>query len=84
LEPGGRFRLHPQDAAELQVKDGDEVRVESPSGAVSGPAGLDRRVPRRTVQAALHFEDLPVNRLTDGGILCAVRVARTEAEPGAK
>jgi formate dehydrogenase alpha subunit len=84
LEPGGRMWLHPEDAAALQVEDGDEVRVESPSGAVSGPAGLDRRVPRRTVQAALHFEDLPVNRLTDGGILCPVRVARTAADPGPK
>ncbi|SMC20347.1 formate dehydrogenase alpha subunit [Desulfacinum hydrothermale DSM 13146] len=83
LEPQGLAWLHPQDARDLQVKEGERIRVASASGSITAPVGLDRRVPRRTVQASLHFQDLPVQRLTDGGIVYPVRVIPTaEVEPG--
>jgi NADH-quinone oxidoreductase subunit G len=41
LAPGARVHLHPADAAALGVEDGDEVTVETASGAASAPVAFD-------------------------------------------
>ncbi|MGQ9668691.1 MAG: molybdopterin-dependent oxidoreductase [Desulfosoma sp.] len=74
LEPEGGVWLCPTDAEKLGIHDGDTVLLSTPHGTMEAPVGIDRRVPQGVVQAATHYENLPLGRLTDGGLLTPVRV----------
>jgi formate dehydrogenase major subunit len=86
LEPGACVYLHPDDAAELGVAEGDEVRVESRRGRVTCRARLTDREIRGAIFMPFHFREASANLLTldeldpDGKIpefkFCAVRVER--------
>jgi NADH-quinone oxidoreductase subunit G len=41
LAPGARAHLHPMDAAELGVRTGDQVAIQTPSGVAEMPAVID-------------------------------------------
>jgi formate dehydrogenase major subunit len=87
LAPEAFVSIHPEDAAELGVCDGDFVRVTSRRGSVELRAELSLRESRGSVFIPFHFREAAANLLTldeldpDGKIpefkFCAVRVERT-------
>jgi len=58
------LQIHPDDAADRGVDDGEVVRVASARGAVTAPADVTSAVRRGTVFLTVHFADSPVNRVT--------------------
>ncbi|MGQ0767200.1 MAG: formate dehydrogenase subunit alpha [Gemmatimonadota bacterium] len=57
--------LHPVDAAELGVGDGDEVVVASRRGEIRISARLSTRVARRQIFVPMHYREAAVNLLTN-------------------
>ena len=86
LEPEARIYLHPDDASERGIAEGDPVRIASRRGSVSCKAHLSPRDQRGAVFLPFHFREAAANLLTldeldpDGKIpgfkFCAVRVDR--------
>jgi formate dehydrogenase major subunit len=65
LRGGETIDLHPTDAAGLQVREGDLVRVVSRRGSVEAPVRLDSGLRPGLAFMTLHFPDeVPTNRLT--------------------
>ena len=58
------LRIHPTDAADRGIDDGEAVRVASDQGAVTAPADVTPAVRRGTVFLTFHFADSPINRVT--------------------
>ncbi len=58
------LQIHPDDAADRGIDDGEAVRVASDQGAVTAPADVTPAVRRGTVFLTFHFADSPVNRIT--------------------
>lgn len=74
LEKEGVVRLHPEDAAQLGVSDGEKVTLVTHKGKLDVPVTVDHRVPRGVVQATTHFSDLQIQRITENGNLTPVRI----------
>jgi formate dehydrogenase major subunit len=84
LAPEGFVGIHPDDAAEFGIREGDRVRVASRRGGVSLRAQLSLRESRGSVFIPFHFREAAANLLTldeldpDGKIpefkFCAVRI----------
>ncbi|WP_254538060.1 formate dehydrogenase subunit alpha [Halomarina litorea] len=64
LRPADALQIHPDDAADRGIADGDRVAVESARGAVTATADLTPAIRRGTVFSTFHFADPLVNRLT--------------------
>ena len=65
LRRGESLDISPEDAAKLDLTDGDPVRVSSRRGSVVAPARIDRSLRAGLVFMTLHFQDeVAVNRLT--------------------
>jgi formate dehydrogenase alpha subunit len=62
------LQIHPDDAAERGIEDGDEVRVENERGAVTAPADVTPTTRRGTVFLTFHFADTLVNRVTSDAL----------------
>ncbi|MGQ0540000.1 MAG: formate dehydrogenase subunit alpha [Gemmatimonadaceae bacterium] len=87
-ESGPIVELHPDDAAELQVADGDEVRVASRRGEMRISVRVSDRVARRQVFIPMHYREAAVNLLTNPALdpyahipefkVCAVKVERSQ------
>lgn len=85
-EPTPIVELHPDDAAELGVGDGDAVMVTSRRAAVRLSARISPRVARRQVFIPMHYREAAANLLTNAALdpyagipefkVCAVRVER--------
>jgi len=83
-EPGPTVELHPDDARELGVQDGDEVLVASRRGEITVSVRLSTRVARHQVFIPMHYREGAVNVLTNPELdpyahipefkVCAVRV----------
>jgi formate dehydrogenase major subunit len=94
IQPEAIIGLHPEDAAELGVEDGDRVRVTSRRGAITLRARVGDCESRGAVFIPFHFREAAANLLTidaldpDGKIpefkFCAVRVepSRDAQPPG--
>ncbi len=86
IEPEARVFLHPDDAQERGISEGDEVRIASRRGVVTCKAQLSTRDQRGAVFLPVHFREAAANLLTldeldpDGKIpefkFCAVEVER--------
>ena len=86
IVPHGEVEIHPKDAAELGVKDGENVRVLTRRGSIVTPARVLDRVPRGTIFVAFHFAEAAANRLTNDALdpiakipefkVCAARVEK--------
>jgi len=86
IEPTARVYLHPDDARERGISDGDEVRIVSRRGNICCTAELSTRDQQGAVFLPFHFREAAANLLTlddldpDGKIpefkFCAVEVAR--------
>ena len=80
--------LHPEDALELGVADGDDVRIASRRGEVRINVRISDRVARRQIFIPMHFREAAVNLLTNPALdpyahipefkVCAVKVERSE------
>jgi len=81
--------ISPQDAMELNVRDGERVRVCSRRGQVEIKAKVTSRVPRGLVWMSFHFRDTNANWLTNPAFdpatltaeykACAVRIEKLNA-----
>ncbi len=88
LEPEAFVGMHPDDAADLCIADGQRVRVTSPRGSVCLTVRVTSRECRGAVFIPFHFREAAANLLTideldpDGKIpefkFCAVRVEPAE------
>ena len=86
LVPHGTLELNSQDAARMDVRDGEMVSVRSRRGGVQVPAGVSDMVAPGTVFLAFHFWEHPANALTIAALdpvakipeykACAVRVEK--------
>jgi len=84
--PEGHVEVHPVDAYELGVEDGEKVRVKSRRGHIEIPVRVTPRSPQGTVFIPFHFYEAAANRLTNpvldpiGKIpefkVCAVKVEK--------
>jgi formate dehydrogenase alpha subunit len=95
-EPTPTVELSPADAAEMGVRDGDEVIVTSRRGQLRISVRLSPRVARRQIFIPMHYREAAVNLLTNPALdpyagipefkVCAVRVDRVstgDTEPSA-
>lgn len=57
LFPAGCVAIHPEDAAELEVREGGRVRLVSEQGEVSLPVRLDRGLARKTAWIPFAFRE---------------------------
>jgi formate dehydrogenase alpha subunit len=84
--PEGHVEIHPVDAMELGVAEGERVRVTSRRGRIEMPVQVTSRSPQGTVFIPFHFFEAAANQLTNpvldpvGKIpeykVCAVKVAK--------
>jgi formate dehydrogenase alpha subunit len=61
----GYVDIHPEDAAKMEVKDGDMVVLSSRRGDIEAPARLTRSVAPGTIFLPIHFGEVPTNVLTN-------------------
>jgi formate dehydrogenase alpha subunit len=64
LAPSCNAEIHPLDAGELGIGEGDEVLLSSRRGEIKVRAQLTNRVPRKTVFVPFHYAEAVVNKLT--------------------
>ncbi|WP_371576228.1 molybdopterin-dependent oxidoreductase [Streptomyces sp. NBC_01314] len=96
LNPGPFVEVHPQDARELGVQDGDSVEVASRRGRAVLPAVVSDRVMPGCVFAPFHWNDLfgeylSINAVTSDAVdplsfqpelkVCAVGLAKVSSPP---
>jgi formate dehydrogenase alpha subunit len=84
--PEGHVEVHPVDAMELGVTEGERVRVASRRGQIEIPVAVTSRSPQGTVFIPFHFFEAAANQLTNpvldpiGKIpefkVCAVKVEK--------
>jgi predicted molibdopterin-dependent oxidoreductase YjgC len=84
--PEGHVEMHPVDALELGVAEGERVRVTSRRGRIEMPVTVTSRSPQGTVFIPFHFFEAAANRLTNAVLdpigkipeykVCAVKVAK--------
>ena len=75
------LRIHPEDAADRGIEDGDTVRVASDQGAVTAPADVTRSIRRGTVFLTFHFAESPVNRVTADALDPAAKIPEYKHTP---
>jgi formate dehydrogenase major subunit len=89
-EPHGFLEINFQDAAALNLQDGNEIEVKSRRGSVHTQARISDHVPPGTVFLAFHWREAPANMLTQDFALdpiakipeykiCAVRLENPQA-----
>jgi formate dehydrogenase major subunit len=84
-----RIEMHPEDAAQMGIAEGDWVRVASRRGEVKARVRLTDRSAPGMVFGTFHFAETPINQLTGGALdpvakipaykVCAVRVEKIES-----
>jgi len=62
------MQINPEDAAALQLRDGDIVNVTSRRGSIKSKIQLSEEVPPGLVSMSFHFADTPVNVITDPSV----------------
>jgi len=86
LVPECPVEINPEDARQLGVRDGDEVRVESRRGEISAKARVTGRSAVGSIFIPFHFSEAAANLLTNAALdpaskipelkVCAVRVTK--------
>jgi formate dehydrogenase major subunit len=87
-EPVATVEIHPDDAAALDVTEGEPIRLSSRRNSIVIAARLSRRVARGQVFVPFHFREAAANLLTNPALdpyakiaefkVCAVRVDRAD------
>ena len=70
------MRINPEDAAGLEIADGDQVTISSPQGSITVKATLSDMMPPGVVFLADHFADPMANSLTINSNLCRVNIQK--------
>jgi formate dehydrogenase alpha subunit len=65
LRPYELIEINPEDAARMELDEGDEVAISSRRGAIVARATVTDRVPPNTAFMTFHFRESPVNELTN-------------------
>jgi len=86
IAPEGFIEMNPQDASALDIRDGERVRLASRRGEITSRVRVTDRSPKGTIFATFHFQESPVNMLTNDALdptgkipeykVCAVRVEK--------
>lgn len=86
--PNPYVELHPEDAENLEIEDGETVNINSRRGKIDIPAKVTDMVPQKTVFIPFHFAEAAANRLTNPALdpeakipelkVCAVAVEPAE------
>jgi predicted molibdopterin-dependent oxidoreductase YjgC len=86
--PAAYVEIHPDDAGQLHIADGDMVRVSSRRGAIELKAAVSRRPARGLVFIPFHYREAAANALTNTALdpiakipelkACAVRIERID------
>ena len=63
--PTGYMKIHPEDASDLGIEEGETVKVTSRRGEISIVAKKSTEVAPGIVFIPMHFSEYPVNTLTD-------------------
>jgi predicted molibdopterin-dependent oxidoreductase YjgC len=63
----GYVSIHPEDAEDLQILEGDMLLIASRRGEMEAPARITASVPRGVLFLPIHFGENPPNVLTDAG-----------------
>ncbi len=84
--PEGFLEIHPEDAAKLDICDGDRVNLASRRGEIQTRVMITERVDKGVVFMPFHFEEANVNKLTNPAFdpiakipelkVCAVKVEK--------
>ncbi len=84
------MEIHPEDAANLGIRDGDMVKLESRRGAITTRAFVTKSIKRGVIFMPFHFAEAAANRLTNTALdpiakipelkVCAIRVSKVEDE----
>ena len=90
IYPEGLVEMHPEDAARLDVANGDMVQVASRRGEVNVKADVTDKIQPGVVFMTFHFPDSAANFLTNPALdpvakipefkACAVKVSKIPAE----
>lgn len=86
LSKEGFIEINFRDADRLQIQNGERISVSSRRGEITATAHVGRKVSEGEVWMPFHFEDSPVNQLTNAALdniaripeykVCAVRLGR--------
>ncbi len=89
LVKAGHVEVHPEDAAELGVQDGDKVAVVTRRGRIETTVRVTPRVARKSIFVPFHFAEAAANVLTNDALdpVCKIPeykvcAARLEKLPG--
>jgi predicted molibdopterin-dependent oxidoreductase YjgC len=87
-EPVAIVEIHPDDALELGVTDGDQVRLTSRRNAILISVRISDRVARKQVFVPFHFREAAANLLTSPVLephakMAALKVCAVRIEPAA-
>jgi len=84
------LKIHPEDAANLEISDGEMLRVSSRRGKIEVRAKLTDTCPTGVVSLTFHFAEAPTNVLTNAALdpvakipetkVCAVRIEKVAEE----
>ncbi len=70
------IELGREDAKELNIADGDLVKLKAANGEISAKVKVDRRMPKGVFFAPYHFGSLELNRIYCGQTAIAVEVSK--------
>jgi predicted molibdopterin-dependent oxidoreductase YjgC len=86
IRPTERIEINPKDAANLNITHGEEIKVYSRRGDVTGKAFITENVPLGVISMSFHFFETPTNILTNPALdpqskipelkVCAVRIEK--------
>lgn len=70
------IELGRDDAAELDIVDGDKIKLKAANGEIQAKAKVDRRLPKGVFFTPYHFAELQLNRIYTGQAAIAVQPAK--------
>ena len=82
VAPENFVEIHPTDAAELGVEDGDEVVVSTRRGEITLRANVTDGVKPGVLWSTPHFPDAPINQLTNDALDPAAKIPEYKAAGG--
>lgn len=74
--PEAYIELCREDAADLEIADGDKIRLKAANGEIVAKAKVDRRLQKGVLFAPYHFAELQLNRIYTGQAVIAVEAAK--------
>jgi anaerobic selenocysteine-containing dehydrogenase len=91
LEKEERLKIHPEDASQQGIIEGEIVKIVSRRGEVEAKALVTDQCPAGTVSMTFHFAEVPTNVLTCSALdpvaktpatkVCAVRIEKMGSQP---